>query len=113
MLALMAQKVQLLTPEEHAPPRQRHAPVTRAAGQTLSKFACFTSTKVQLLTPEERAAVTRSSPGLVHARVEVDAYRAHIRAEADAAQERWELMTVNEELRGLPMREYPHIPGEY
>ena len=49
----------------------------------------------------------------MHARVEVDSYRAHIRAEADAAQERWELMTVNEELRGLPMREYPHIPGEY
>ena len=51
------------------------------------------------------------SPGLVHARVEVDAYRTD--NETEAALQRWELMTLNEELRGVPTREYPHRPGVF
>ena len=70
----------------------------------------------EALTPAVRYAslVMRNatrSPGLVHARVEVDAYHAH--NETAAAQERWELMTLNEQLRGLPTREYPHRPGVF
>ena len=55
---------------------------------------------------------TRSA-GLVHARVEMDAWNTTSSEEVDAALERWELMLENEELRGVPMREYPHIPGVF
>ena len=54
-----------------------------------------------------------STPGLVHARVEVDAFHTTSKAEIGEALDRWELMRMNEELRGLPKREYPHRPGAF
>jgi hypothetical protein len=53
------------------------------------------------------------SDGLVHARVEVDALHTASEDERLEALDRWELMTLNEEMRGLPLREYPHRPGVF
>jgi hypothetical protein len=43
-----------------------------------------------------------TTPGLVHARVEVDAFRTASKDEVCEALECWDLMRLNEELRGLP-----------
>ena len=72
----------------------------------------------EALTPAVRygALLLRNAtacPGLVHARVEVDAFYTRSAQEVADALDTWESMTLNEEMRGVPKREYPHRPGVY
>jgi hypothetical protein len=69
-----------------------------------------------MLTPAVRyaAAIFRNfsrSPGWMHGRAELDVF--DFPSDVDQAEERYQLVCINEELRGLPKRPDPVSPGEY
>ena len=84
----------------------------RAAPQQ-SPQCFFQQLMEQIAVAEAKAHSATKSDGLVHARVEVDALHTASEDERLEALDRWELMTLNEEMRGLPLREYPHRPGVF